>query len=184
MKFLFIVILLTLQFQIYSQTKSLNSFMDIKWGSSTSAVIDKMTQKENVEIVKKTDTLVVMRGGNFAGREVWTWQFYFWQNQFYSVTTFLSVPTPIYLDDMFYTLQRDISNRYGNPSAYDSTSYASRKIFWEFDKSDEQTDKCFIILTINSDPFFWIVLVFQNSSIFDKIFEHESKKRKEALNEL
>lgn len=158
--------------------------MDIKWGSSQSSLIKKMAQKENVEIVSKTDTIVVMRGGNFAGREVWTWQFYFWQNQFYSVTIFLSVPTPIYLDDMFFTLHRDISNIYGKPSAYDSTSYESRRIFWEFDKSDKQTDDCFIFLTINSDPFFWIVLAYQNNSIFDKKLEFEKKKREKALDEL
>lgn len=184
MKYLLIFFLIALQFQSYSQLTKIDSFMDIRWGSSISSVIKTMSKKENVKLQSKTDTLIIMSGGDFGGREVLTWQFYFWKDEFYSAILFLEVSTPIYLDDLFYGLRKDISNKYGEPYIYDSTSYESRTIFWEYDKKDKKSDDCFISLTINSDPFFWLVLCYQNNSIFGEKTEYEKKKREKTLEEL
>ena len=159
MKYIIIFVLVSLQSEIHSQTKQLDSFLDIKWGSNQSTLLKKMNAKENVELVSKSDTLIVMKGGNFAGREVWTWQFYFWQDQFFSAILYLSVSTPIYLDDMYDFLQKDISDRYGPPKSIDSTT-DQRGILWIFDKSEIQKDDCFILMSINYDPFFglsWLI---------------------------
>ena len=186
MKHLLIIFVLILPFKTIPQEKTLDSFMDIKWGSSVSTVIKKMKQKENVNLVSSTDTLVVMRDGTFAGRDVWTWQLHFWKDQFYWASLYLSVKTPIYIDDIFYSLLGDISQKYGKPTYYDSTAYDydDRKAIWVLDKNNKQKDKCIILLAINSDPFFWIVLGYQNSSIYEKKIQFEKRKKTKSLDEI
>lgn len=184
MKYFLIVILLVLQMEIVPQTKILDSFMNIKWGSSISSVLKKMSQKENVKVLTKTDTLVIMSGGNFGARDVLSWRFSFWNNMFYSVTLFIKVPTPIFLEDMFLDLKKDISEKYGKPNASDSVDEFDQKVLWEFPKQNKSKDECFIFLTINSDPFFWIVLAYQNESILEKKIEYEKIEREKALKEL
>jgi hypothetical protein len=184
MKYLVLIFVFTVSFQLNAQTKPFDSFMGIKWGSSASSVLKKMAPKENVEVVFKTDTLILLKGGTFGARDVFSWRFYFWNNQLYSVILYLSVPTPILLDDLYYDLKKDLTKKYGYPFSDDSTSYSDRKVMWRPNNYNKRKDECYIIFAINSDPFFWLVLAYQNEYIFDKKLKYELQEREKALKEL
>jgi len=186
MKLLFLLVFLITQNYLFPQNQTLDGFLGIKWGVNSSEVIKQMKKKE-VKIILKNDTLITMMGGSFAGRKVFNWQFLFFQHRFYAAAVLLEVSTPIYLDEIFTNIRKDISNKYGQPSLYDSANHSHPNVYWKFNKDKNQKDDCFIYLTMksySSFPFFSVLVAYQNNFIFNKKINYEKIKKRKSLNEL
>ncbi len=99
------------------QGKTLNGFLDLRWGDNSETVKSKMLKRDGVhfDTVKSNKEIMVFYGGMFASEKVNQFAIYFHNKSFFAGMVFLDDIKCEYFIRKLWSIKSAISKKYGKP---------------------------------------------------------------------
>ncbi len=184
-----------------TQARTLDDFLNIKWGASKAEAKRIMLQRPGTtfDAENSTDEALIFNGGEFAGRPVSFILLRFSGEGLHTATVYIKadrrdhdVVMPIYRG-----IKELLQRKYGDPDhdfyffkdpyeegdGYESTAISVGKAvisaYWFFDPSvgsEEQN-----VISVSVDPDFYVIVAYQNGAMVSRAIE---KQKEESLNDL
>jgi hypothetical protein len=190
----FITVNTLAQDTIDTNKKSLNGFLDIKWGESKESAKQKYSKREGVKLDKKysNDKMLIFDGGKFGGEKIGFVKLIFFQNKFHTAIIYFEKPLESKTIEKYRDIKEMLITKYGNPEndfeffkdPYYNEQYGMETTiikmgkgvfssYWDF-PSLENGEKNTISLRIDEE--LDIKLTYQNGSLTSKASDEEEKK--------